>query len=353
MFWDGPADGSGVGDASLAEYDAATEFSEVMKSISGSGARTNKGGVFFGEGNNLAVTSVGTSPVSVDTGAAICWGTWYKNTASVNIAIPTPGGATRIDRIVLRKSWSAQTVRAVRVAGTEGGGAPALTQTIGSTWEIPLAQVSITTGGTITITDQRETGSILGSTVPSKIKFDVAGTAGVSSEAPHGDHVHEIDDPAIPSALAFNDAASAGSGTDPAREDHIHAGPKVHIKYQVNDAATATGLTFPVLNGETYIFEGIVFYDTGTDDLGLAMTIPGGTIQWGYIGPDPTTLTTLIEGQSVTSGGVVTFGAEGPDHGVHFKGSFTAGANGNFAVTASGAGITIKRHSYVFAAKVN
>ncbi len=104
--------------------------------------------------NELEVTGVAT-PVSVDTGAAYVYGFPYWNTASVDVAIPTPTVATRIDRIVLRASWSAQTVRITRIAGTEGGGAPALTQTDGDTWDVPLAQASVTTGGVITVTDER------------------------------------------------------------------------------------------------------------------------------------------------------------------------------------------------------
>jgi hypothetical protein len=105
--------------------------------------------------NELEVTGVAT-PVAVNTGAAYVYGFPYWNTASVNVAIPTPTVAVRIDRIVLRASWSAQTVRITRIAGNEGGGAPALVQSDGVTWDIPLAQTSTTVGGVITVTDQRE-----------------------------------------------------------------------------------------------------------------------------------------------------------------------------------------------------
>jgi len=47
------------------------------------------------------------------------------------------------------------TVRIAKINGVEGGSAPALTQTDGTKWEISLAQVSITTGGVITVTDER------------------------------------------------------------------------------------------------------------------------------------------------------------------------------------------------------
>lgn len=111
-------------------------------------------GVNKGYENELEVTGT-SSPVAVNTGAAIVFGFPYWNTASVNVAVPTPSVATRIDLIVLEADWTAQTVRITRVAGTEGAGAPSLTQTDGVTWQIKLAEVSITTGGVITVTDAR------------------------------------------------------------------------------------------------------------------------------------------------------------------------------------------------------
>ncbi len=102
----------------------------------------------------LATTAAAGS-VNTAAGAACVYGIPYYNDAVVNTAIPTPAADTRVDLIVLRASWAAQTVRITRVAGTEGAGAPALTQTAGVTWDIPLAQVSITTAGVMTLTDTR------------------------------------------------------------------------------------------------------------------------------------------------------------------------------------------------------
>lgn len=111
-------------------------------------------GVHKNYGNELAVTGTAT-PVAVNTGAAIVYGFPYWNTASVDVAIPTPAVSTRVDYITLEADWTAQTVRITRVAGTEGAGTPALTQTDGVEWQIPLATASITTGGVITVTDAR------------------------------------------------------------------------------------------------------------------------------------------------------------------------------------------------------
>ncbi len=111
-------------------------------------------GPLAGYNGELAATA-GAGKVSVATGAAYVYGYPYENDAVADVAIPTPVGATRIDRIVLRADWAAQTVRIIRIAGSEGGAAPALTQTPGTTYDVPLAQVSITTGGVITVTDER------------------------------------------------------------------------------------------------------------------------------------------------------------------------------------------------------
>lgn len=151
-FWNGVA----TGDATEAPYDASTEFAAVLRSVTGAaGVATNLGGVFAEELNELAVTG-STSPVSVASGRALAYGNWYESDAAVSVAVPTPAASTRIDRIVLRKNWVAQTVRVTRIAGVEGGAAPALVQIAGTTWDTPLSQASITTGGAITLTDQRE-----------------------------------------------------------------------------------------------------------------------------------------------------------------------------------------------------
>lgn len=138
--------------------DGATEYTqaELIRWLRQSflGDNTDEG-VCKNYENELEVTGTST-PVAVNTGAAYVYGFPYWNTASVDVAIPTPSGNTRIDRVVLRANWTAQTVRITRIAGTEGSGTPpALTQTDGTTWEISLAQVSITTGGVITVTDER------------------------------------------------------------------------------------------------------------------------------------------------------------------------------------------------------
>jgi len=144
-----PWSGTSIGDAGPYSDDT---WSDMYRKLFITDRTTQ--GVLDGYANEIEITGA-TSPVSVNTGAALVDGKFYENDSSANITVPTPSGDTRIDRIVLRKSWSAQTVRLTRIEGVEGGGVPALTQNDGVTWDIPLYQVSITTGGNITLTDER------------------------------------------------------------------------------------------------------------------------------------------------------------------------------------------------------
>ncbi len=129
------------------------EWAAVWSRVFGN-AVLNAGVLKAARSEYLATGAV--SPLVVQPGSAVVNGMFHDSDANVNVTVPTPGGATRLDRIVLRKNFTAQTVRLFRIAGAEGGGAPALVQTPGVTWDIPLWQISITTGGAITfIADER------------------------------------------------------------------------------------------------------------------------------------------------------------------------------------------------------
>jgi hypothetical protein len=114
---------------------------------------------------NALVGSVpGANTARIATGVAIVDGKPYRSDANVDVTIPSAvgGGNTRIDRIVLRASWSAQTVRITRISGTDAGSpvAPALTQTSGTTYDIPLYQALVNTSGTVTLTDERQLAAV-------------------------------------------------------------------------------------------------------------------------------------------------------------------------------------------------
>ena len=158
LFWNGTSTGDADtwtrdGGYHMA-YDGESPWVDLFMRtlLNGTGNR----GVLDGWLNELAVTGVAT-PVQVDTGAGIIHGLFYENDAALNVAVPSPVSDTRIDRIVVRRDWEAQTARVTRLVGLEGGVAPAITQSVDSgIYDIPLAQLSVTTGGVIAVTDERE-----------------------------------------------------------------------------------------------------------------------------------------------------------------------------------------------------
>jgi len=149
-FWTTSDAGSGD---QVASY---TQEHHSLALILAAGARSLDG-VATGYLNGLAVTA-GTGKVTVATGGALVDGKWYKSTSADDVTITSPtAGTERIDRIILRASWSAFTVRRVLLSGTASSSpkVPVLTQTRGTTFEISLAQVRVTSAGVITVTDER------------------------------------------------------------------------------------------------------------------------------------------------------------------------------------------------------
>ena len=115
-------------------------------------------GVVRGMLDELEVTGA-SSPINVATGWAIVKGKLVKNTSNVSVNIPTPASNPRIDRIVVQVDFTTTPVSAsiVRVAVTEATvpSVPALDQVDGTIWQVPLAQAMVTTGGVVTIADDR------------------------------------------------------------------------------------------------------------------------------------------------------------------------------------------------------
>lgn len=149
-FWTTSSTGTGdqVASYTQAHHSTALTLAAGAKSLDG---------VATGYLNGLAVTA-GSGKVTVASGGALVDGKWYTNSAAIDHSIPSPtAGTERIDRIVLQAVWSSFTVRCVRLAGTASSSPtpPALTQTRGSTFEISLAQVRVTSAGVITVTDER------------------------------------------------------------------------------------------------------------------------------------------------------------------------------------------------------
>ncbi len=134
------------GDSTYSPYNRV-EFNAYMMSRSVG----NETGMFVIPNylSDLKVETGGTlvSSVSVSPGAAIINGVLYQSDSPISVNIPRTVSTTavRIDYIVLRVDYIAQTVRVARLEGTEDTTitAPILTQVTGSIWEELLAWVYI------------------------------------------------------------------------------------------------------------------------------------------------------------------------------------------------------------------
>lgn len=147
-----PWNGTTTGDATEAPYDANTEWAEYMAQSIGLGVTRADVGVVLGNGSgqldSLQVTQNSPAGMSVllNIGTALVYGTTYENDSALTLAITAnASGNSRIDTIVLRKSWISQTVRAVVLTGTPAASPtpPSLTQILGVTWEIPIADILV------------------------------------------------------------------------------------------------------------------------------------------------------------------------------------------------------------------
>lgn len=318
-------DGTLTGDATDAPYDSS-DFSEVLQTLAAAEAiPTNKSGVFRGVDNILGYT-IGANKVTINTGKALVAGRWYRNTAAKDLTI---GDASigRRDRVVLRRSTAAQTVRLTVISGIDNGSgtAPAMTQDA-STWDEPLYIFNKApgVGAAITlITDNREYiprhGDVSGegsaaahayaqisgapaSADSAPVNAGLTRTASAGSDTGHyanDDHVHKVD--AIPSSKATANASSSGLST------------------------AVTGLAVPVEAGIAYILEG-GFYLVGA--VSLAIGLPSGAIiGGGYIGADtvdPTIVVAATTTLGFTSGGTY----------VHYTATILIGGSGG-NITAS------------------
>ncbi len=143
-----PWNGIAIGDSGPYSDDLWTD---VWKTLLAPTIATE--GVFFEQLNDLTLSGLPASPVTIETGRAMVDGSWYQSDSNVSKAIGSPVGNPRIDRIVLRKEWTpVQTVRITVITGTPAATPvpPAITQVDGTTWDTVLWQIFVTTGGVIT-----------------------------------------------------------------------------------------------------------------------------------------------------------------------------------------------------------
>lgn len=153
-----PWDGTTLGDASRARYDS-DEWAEMYRALWGSYENC---GVIAGVYQELWTHKDSDNVVEVSQGHALVYGRWYYNDADLllNIVSATAGN-WREDAVVLRCNWAAQTIRAVVKTNPSGENTAwdndtMLTQTAGTTWEIPLAACRIDDTGDFDVTDLRQ-----------------------------------------------------------------------------------------------------------------------------------------------------------------------------------------------------
>lgn len=147
-----PWDGISVGDAGPF---SAAEWQQIWKYIIGAdGARSNVG-PFLGSGTQpddglkVQAKTVPNTQIEVLIGSALVQGIFYLNDATVSFTIAAnASGNPRIDTVILRADYTAQTVRLFVLQGTPAASPtpPALTQSAGVTWEIPIADIAVANG---------------------------------------------------------------------------------------------------------------------------------------------------------------------------------------------------------------
>ncbi len=176
FFWDGLA----TGDAALAPY-TINQFNALIWETLFQRDSTLQS-VIEAYLNELAVSGI-SGGAQILSGAALVNGSFYENSASLSLSIATPVTDSRIDRIVLRKTWVTQEIRLAILAGTENASptAPSLTQAEGDIWEVSLAQALITTAGVITITDERENSRTALATPTAIVKIETKTADGFSN----------------------------------------------------------------------------------------------------------------------------------------------------------------------------
>lgn len=108
---------------------------------------------------HVSESSPAAASVDVAPGAALVEGKYYQTTATETLSINANiSGNDRIDLVILRSDYAAQTIRLAVLEGTPAATpvVPSVTQTDGVLWEIPLAEVYVS-NGFATITDSNIT----------------------------------------------------------------------------------------------------------------------------------------------------------------------------------------------------
>lgn len=149
-----PQQGIAVGDAARAPYDADEWSLDYSASLTGFGSRANYGvlrGLFVPSAVrlfSLDVIAVGGAVVEMQPGSGLVRGTVYVNDAPLSLTVQANvSGNPRIDTVIIRKDYTAQTIRALILQGTPAvSPVPATLTQSAAQWEIPLADIAVANG---------------------------------------------------------------------------------------------------------------------------------------------------------------------------------------------------------------
>lgn len=137
-----------TGDSNVYEY-TSSEFTQIIKSLSGTGISIN-------DRNKFSTTASGLN-LTVGTGSCLIQGRYGSNNSTKTITLDAESvSLQRIDRIVLFEDVTNRIMGVKAIKGTAGASpsAPSLTQ--GDLYyEIPCYRALVTNGSTVTLTDER------------------------------------------------------------------------------------------------------------------------------------------------------------------------------------------------------
>jgi hypothetical protein len=195
------------------------EWHEAWRNALGFGAsRFNYGPIRGNDDSSNDCLSVredspASANVVVSPGSALVRGLMYTSDADETLAIAAnASGNPRIDVIVLRADFTAQTVRRAVRQGTPAASpvAPALTQTDGVLWEIPLADIAVA-NGFVSISQANITPNAHFANIPNALYLDnVLNNSGALLETGDVVIVDTTTDRAVTTTTTFNNALIAG-----------------------------------------------------------------------------------------------------------------------------------------------
>lgn len=106
-------------------------------------------GYFQGVDTGLVVSAATGRQVSVSSGLAVVCGALAESDAAGTLTLDANAGSSaRVDYIVLEVNWAGAGSASIKAVKGSSSTPPALTQTPGSLWQMPLARVTVGAGAT-------------------------------------------------------------------------------------------------------------------------------------------------------------------------------------------------------------